>query len=167
MENKARLFRVLNYTGKFGIGKEIGMVGNPPSLIRLEFGDKSVYDFHPSKLEEIQTEDCTPTWAVLLPLYLEYLMNDSAIINTHARKELNKMADIADRYNTLSKEHEECLASYKRSTYNALESMSMLIDCIEHPEKVNDNIRLRIDGVKLLIAEYRDAKAAEDSAASH
>jgi hypothetical protein len=47
--------------------------------------------------------DLTPTWSGILPLFITALTEGNAAAQATARLELARMADLADKYNALSK----------------------------------------------------------------
>lgn len=51
--------------------------------------------------DNVRVIDCTPTWAALLPVYIEVLEDGSEAGRVAARAELARMAEAADRYNEL------------------------------------------------------------------
>lgn len=97
MENNKeslRTFRVKNdASNKYGIGKEIGMVGGNPYLIKLQFENGQVFDFHPSRLQEVI--DCTPTWEGVLRIHLAcYTSSSTDEARLSALKELVRMSQL-------------------------------------------------------------------------
>jgi len=50
----------------------------------------------------VPTIDITPTWRAMLPVFLAVIENGSEQGNSEARRELSRMADIADRFVTIS-----------------------------------------------------------------
>lgn len=50
-----------------------------------------------------KTIDCTPTWFSLTPLFFEVLENGNEIAKGTIKKELQRMAKIADAYVSLQK----------------------------------------------------------------
>lgn len=60
--------------------------------------------------QEVETEDCTPTWESLLPIYLQVIRNsatDNRIIDMAAVSELIRMAQAADSWNELMKKFKD------------------------------------------------------------
>lgn len=57
------------------------------------------------KKEILKTIDCTPTWEGILPIILNVLEDGSEKVKDDMKKELKRMAQIADKYVELQKQN--------------------------------------------------------------
>lgn len=113
----------------------------------------------PGKKILVETIDCTPTWAGILPVYLQILTDPKSKIDglSAARREMQRMAKAADSFNELRKELE-------RTENEAIEAMSVLLTIIDNPLMAVDHNNGKIlKEIRQLVKEYRDAKKAKDS----
>lgn len=97
------------------------------------------------KKEQVAVIDCTPTWAAVLPWWLEVLRNGNGAGKESAKLELMRMAKVADM----------CV-EYQKQEEQMVNFLELLVD------KSYDVDKDKVDEIKQLIKAYRDDKAKTD-----
>jgi hypothetical protein len=112
------------------------------------------------KKDHVETVDCTPTWAGILPIHLHLLMDgrtkpDAIKIS---KDELARMAKAADSYNELKKD-------YKEMESQAMETVQTLLKLVEQPAKaLEPGAKKILMEIKQIVKEFNDAKNIQASA---
>jgi hypothetical protein len=117
----------------------------------------------PGKKILVETIDCTPTWAGILPIYFQILTDPKSKQDgvDAGKRELQRMAKAADSFNELRKELE-------RTEDEAIEAMGVLLAIIDNPKlSVSEHNAKILSEVRQLVKEHNDAKKAKDAKAGN
>lgn len=106
------------------------------------------------KKEPIQTVDCTPTWAGILPIHLHILMDCKSKpegIKT-SMAELQRMAKIADAYNEIVKD----MKAIEQDSMESIESLIKVIDRLANV--IEPGAKKVLDEIRQIIKDFKNEK---------